>query len=157
MSIPEILTHYSQPDGECVAWGGPKSSSGYGCFRRDGVYYTAHRAAWEVEHGPIPDGMLVDHTCFNRACVRVEHLRLATRAENNSNRSGQMPGSATGVRNVYATRTGEFAVRVQSGGVRRWLGQYPTLEEAERVAENARAEMFGEFAGRSRVVGEEQS
>lgn len=45
---------------------------------------TAHRAAWVYANGPIPEGMTVDHTCRNRRCVRVDHLRLLTLAENSS-------------------------------------------------------------------------
>ena len=55
----------------------------------------AHRAAWEAEHGPIPPGAVVDHTCHNtdpdcpggnscphRACVNLEHLALSTPGQN---------------------------------------------------------------------------
>jgi hypothetical protein len=43
---------------------------------------TAHRAAWVHVNGQIPDGMTVDHTCKNRPCVNVDHLRLLTNYEN---------------------------------------------------------------------------
>ena len=43
---------------------------------------TAHRAAWAFVHGQIPEGMTIDHTCKNRRCVNVEHLRLLTNFEN---------------------------------------------------------------------------
>lgn len=41
-----------------------------------------HRVAWEARHGPIPDGLTVDHLCHNRRCVNVDHLRLLTNREN---------------------------------------------------------------------------
>lgn len=41
-----------------------------------------HRIAYEVAHGPIPEGMTVDHLCHNRRCVNPAHLRLLTRQEN---------------------------------------------------------------------------
>lgn len=51
--------------------------------------YAAHRAAWTEVHGQIPVGMTVDHTCHNRRCVRVDHLRLLTLADNSQrNRAG---------------------------------------------------------------------
>lgn len=43
---------------------------------------TAHRAAWAYRYGQIPEGMTIDHTCKNRRCVNVEHLRLLTNFEN---------------------------------------------------------------------------
>ena len=51
----------------------------------------AHRAAWEAAHGPIPDGMTVDHTCFERRCVNPEHLRLLTHAQNAGIRRRRWP------------------------------------------------------------------
>jgi len=41
-----------------------------------------HQAIWLIEHGPIPDGMTVDHECKNRRCMRLSHLRLITNLEN---------------------------------------------------------------------------
>lgn len=41
-----------------------------------------HRVAWIAEHGPIPDDLTVDHTCKQRRCVNVAHLRLLTNHEN---------------------------------------------------------------------------
>lgn len=45
----------------------------------------AHRVEWEKVHGPIPDGLELDHECKNRACVNLDHLRLATRRQNVAN------------------------------------------------------------------------
>jgi hypothetical protein len=45
---------------------------------------TVHRAVWMYLNGPIPDDMVVDHTCFERRCVNPSHLRLLTRSENAS-------------------------------------------------------------------------
>jgi hypothetical protein len=38
----------------------------------------AHRYIWEQQRGPIPDNLVMDHRCRNRACINVEHLRLVT-------------------------------------------------------------------------------
>ena len=43
----------------------------------------AHRVAYEAEHGPIPDDLVLDHLCRVRNCVRVDHLEPVTQAENN--------------------------------------------------------------------------
>jgi hypothetical protein len=42
----------------------------------------AHRWAWELVNGKIPDGKVIDHICRNRACVALDHLRVVTQQEN---------------------------------------------------------------------------
>jgi len=69
--------------GPCVLWDRYINPHGYGRLTvggRHGKY--AHRHIWELEHGPIPEGMRVHHICRNRACVNVEHLSLVTHKEN---------------------------------------------------------------------------
>src|SRR5690606_32209362 len=60
------------PD-DCWEWQGP-IYDGYGRFCRKGQKWQAHRLAWVLAHGPIPDGMLVLHKneCHNRACCNPE-------------------------------------------------------------------------------------
>lgn len=60
------------PD-ECWPWtaGGNMADGGYGWFRPEGVGWLAHRFAYELLVGPIPEGLTIDHTCHNRdlSCV----------------------------------------------------------------------------------------
>ena len=130
---------------DCIVWTGATTSDGYGQLRVNGRVARAHRWAWERENGPIPDDMVIDHTCFERSCVNTRHLRLATRAQNNANRSGAMPGRGI-PRGVYRHGRG-YAAEVQSGGVRHRLGTFSTPEEASAVAAAKRAVLFGAFAG----------
>ena len=60
---------------ECWEWIGSKTGSGYGQIWRDGKHVAAHRVAYEMFVGPIPDGHAVDHLCRNRLCVRPDHLQ----------------------------------------------------------------------------------
>ena len=146
-SPEESFAARAERRGDCLIWTGSKRANGYGVISVNGKSAGAHRYAWERENGPIPDGVQVDHVCHNRACVNVEHLRLATRSENNSHLQGAKSHSGTGLRNVYAHKGG-WHVRLQHRGERHYLGTYPTAEEAAEVAARAREELFGEFAGK---------
>jgi len=42
----------------------------------------AHRLAYETWVGPIPDGHVVDHLCFNKGCIEPTHLEAVTQREN---------------------------------------------------------------------------
>lgn len=135
-----------QAMGDCLIWQGALNHGGYGQIRVDGRTRQAHRYAFEKANGPIPDGMEVDHTCWNRACVRLDHLRLATRANNAANMRDARKDSATGVRNVSRYRRG-YRVRVQRNGVCHG-GYHSTIESAISEAETLRDSLFGEFSGR---------
>lgn len=74
------------PDDECWEWKGDRSAKGYGRFNlgRRGAVATASRYAWTLTNGPIPDGLLVRHTCDNPPCCNPAHLLIGTAAENSA-------------------------------------------------------------------------
>lgn len=75
--------------GECRVWTGyrkcspDRKATGYGLISFNGKRQRrVHRVAWELRHGPIPDGMGVLHSCDNPPCIRDEHLFIGTQAVN---------------------------------------------------------------------------
>lgn len=70
-----------QPSG-CWLWTGSLDGKGYGKFGLDGRTVGAHRVAYQIERGPIPDGLELDHLCCVPACVNPDHLEPVTHLEN---------------------------------------------------------------------------
>ena len=109
MTVNQAFRHYmpgspppapSSVEG-CWIWQGPTETLGYGAFRSEGRVHKAHRISYERFVGPIPDGLLLRHTCDVRNCIQPAHLIPGTDAENNRDmmergRNRQQRGSKNG-------------------------------------------------------------
>lgn len=86
------------PDSDCWEWTGHHIGGGYGSFGLNGGNVYAHRMAWALTRGAIPDDRYVLHRCDVRHCVRPNHLYLGTASQNMLEmwRRGRHPGSPRG-------------------------------------------------------------
>lgn len=142
-TLSERLWAKVDKSGECWLWDGAKSG-GYGQLKNAGKNVGAHRVAYEEAHGPIPAGMVVDHRCHVKLCVRPEHLRVVTQKQNMENRQGAMRNNAsTGVQGVHwDAQKGRYRAMVRHEGKRYYAGQFSTLAEAEAAVIAKRNELF---------------
>jgi excisionase family DNA binding protein len=123
------------PDG-CWTWTGPLLPNGYAQTSHFGQSKYVHRLSWEKANGPIPDGLVVDHLCRNRACLNPEHLEVVSNWEN-LRRGNTLVAFATADHGDYLTTT-QAAKRLglPRTTVRSWIasGKLPVA----KVVESAR-------------------
>ncbi len=84
MRVPLETRFWSKVDksGDCWLWMASTKDTGYGQFFVNGTMVRAHRLAYELMVGPVPDGLQLDHLCRVRNCVNPEHLEPVTTQEN---------------------------------------------------------------------------
>ena len=128
-------------EGGCLLFPTKPTARGYGQLQTGGRGYLAHRVAYEIAYGPIPQGMQVDHICHIRRCVNPSHLRLVTAAQNQQNRTGAQRTSTTGHRGVLRHRQ-KFAARVVVDGASYHGGVFDTAELAADAAARMRRRLM---------------
>lgn len=130
-----------QPEG-CWEWAAGRNHLGYGVFTIGRKRIKAHRAAYQFDNGPIPEGIDIDHICRNRGCVKPAHLRPVTAKQNAENLSGAHGHNVTsGVRGVYKERD-KWRARVTHNGKIYTAGVHATIAEAEAAVIALRNQLF---------------
>jgi hypothetical protein len=75
----------------CWLWTGTPLWHGYGRATFQGKRQYVHRTAIELHTwSPVPQGMEVDHLCFNRLCVNPSHLEVVSKSENLRRENGAL-------------------------------------------------------------------
>lgn len=80
------LNSIPEPNTGCHLWLGSLVRN-HGVIKVDGVLMQAHRLAWELRQGRIPDGQWVLHACGNPVCVNADHLKLGDAVQNGADAS----------------------------------------------------------------------
>ena len=90
-SIPTLTTEQEERfwsqvdrrfDDQCWNWLTYKDDENYGYFFYNGMKRRAHRIAYTLIRGVIPDGLTIDHICMNRSCCNPAHMDAITIREN---------------------------------------------------------------------------
>ncbi len=95
----------------CWVWAGAthKEPKPYGVFYAAGRNWLAHRVAWRLAYGVVPDGLFVCHHCDNHRCVRPDHLFVGTNSENILDASGK--------KRLFGQRPTDVTVRGERHGI----------------------------------------
>lgn len=93
-AMPKHTTHDSfwgrvDTSGDCWPWLGLRYPTGYGRVGWGGAHGYAHRLAYTLTYGPIPDGLWVLHHCDNPPCCRPDHLFVGTAGDNARDRDAK--------------------------------------------------------------------
>jgi len=125
-------------DNECWEWKRGISWDGYGQFywkEYDGPR-RSNRVAWELIYGPIPDGMLVCHTCDNTRCCNPSHLFIGTQKDNmyDASRKGRLVRSEEFRKNLSVAMLGN----------QNTLGFHPTMASRIKMGKAQRGKTLTE-------------
>ena len=125
----------------CWLWTSSLGTTGYGQINIDRRPAKAHRVAYELVKGPIPEGMFIDHICHNGICVNPDHLRPVTNKQNLENRSGPQRNNKSGILGVSWTGR-KWLATVQHHGHSYYAGEYNDIKEAEAAVIAKRLHLF---------------
>ena len=87
-----IMSNVDVNENGCLVWNKSVSHNGYGLMNVSGKNARAHRVAFELAFGDIPEGKQVCHSCDNPPCCNPKHLFLGTAKQNAEDRQSKGRG-----------------------------------------------------------------
>jgi len=138
-----LLSHVRKTANGCWECNLAKVGIGYAKMTISGKSFRAHRVAYELFKGEIPEGMFILHDCDNPSCVNPEHLHLGTQTENMRERS-QRGRAPTAEKNHNTKLTEEKAARIKNSlrsgvGIRKLSREYGVARNAISNIRDGRA------------------
>lgn len=117
---------------------GSKSGSGYWYIHSGSRSYKRGRLVWELHHGVIPSGMVIDHLNGVRDDDRIENLQLISQADNvmlgTASLKANNTHGYTGVYFIPSRRPGkQYQASVRYKGKNISFGYHATPEEAHKA------------------------
>lgn len=106
--------------------------------------FHGHRLAWFMTYGEWP-AECVDHKNLVRSDNRIDNLRRASDLQNRSNTAVRARSGFKGV-HQFKHAPGSYMAQITVDGRKKYLGCFPTPEEAHEAYKAAAAASFGEFA-----------
>ena len=103
----EIWSGAERSASGCLIWNRATNGRGYGQIQIRGRLMPAHRAAYELVNGPIPDGLVIDHLCRTTLCIEPSHLEAVTPRENTLRGDGP---SARAAKQTHCRHGHEFSL-----------------------------------------------
>ncbi len=121
---------------------GCKTSDGYIVVKANARQYYAHRVAYALYFGCLPEGAQIDHINGNRSDNRKSNLRLATHKQNMENRKVQK-NNKSGFRGVtWDAERNSWQAHISNGGKFIRLGRFATAEDASKAYESASSTLY---------------
>ena len=121
--VAEFWSHVDTSIDGCWIWPTKRTQKTYVYVQLSGTKAYAHRVAWRLANGRIPDGALILHSCDNKHCVNPHHLRPGTSRDNHNDRveRGLVP---RGTQHIFAKLTEEAVTKMRNSSLRNKRGMF---------------------------------
>lgn len=128
---------------KCWLWNAYTTDDGYGGFSFNGWTQGAHRYSFMLhnEMTSLPEDKYVDHRCHTPACVRPDHLRLATPKQNGENKKSTSTRAKSGIRGVSMHPCGKWQGHVGHKGKVYHVGLFSDINDAASAVKAKRIEL----------------